>query len=161
VDVDRLNYLVIEDVEYREVVTVIEVLSPTNKYSGADREQYLTKRRQLLHSRVHFVEIDLLRGGPRMPIPGLPPCDYCAIVSRFEDRPRGGLWAWRLRDPLPVLPIPLREPHPPATLDLKAVLDQVYDAAHYARYLYQGQPHPQLSADDMAWARPFLPAQGG
>ena len=36
-----------------------------------------------------------------MPMEDLPDCDYYAIVSRAEDRPRVGVWPIRLRDPLP------------------------------------------------------------
>ena len=49
------------------MVTVIELLSPSNKRAGDDREQYLAKRRELLRSPAHLVEIDLLRDGPPCP----------------------------------------------------------------------------------------------
>src|SRR5262245_23812103 len=45
------------------VVTVIEVLSPTNKLPGLDREQYQRKQRELVRSDTNLVEIDLLRQG--------------------------------------------------------------------------------------------------
>lgn len=157
VDVQRVGYLTVRDREGNDLVTVIELLSPTNKYAGPDREQYLGKRRELLRSRAHFVEIDLLRGGPRMPPDELPTCDYCAIVSRMEERPTAGVWPWRVRDAMPVLPIPVRAPSPDATLDLKAVLDRVYDSRRYANYVYAGPPEPRLAPDDDAWAAQFLP----
>ena len=47
------------------VVTVIEVLSPTNKYAGPGRASYLAKQEELLRGPVHLVEIDLLRGAAR------------------------------------------------------------------------------------------------
>jgi hypothetical protein len=93
-----------------------------------------------------------------MPPDDLPTCDYCAIVSRVEERPRAGVWPWRVRDPLPKLPIPLRAPDADAWLDLKTVVDQVYDAGGYARYTYKGPPEPRLAPDDDAWAKGFLPA---
>src|SRR5690349_15900943 len=68
VDVERLSHLEIRDRHNRQLVTVVELLSPSNKRAGPDRDQYLTKRGQLLASPVHFVEIDLLRGGPRLPL---------------------------------------------------------------------------------------------
>jgi hypothetical protein len=47
-----------------EVVTVIEVLSPSNKAPGArGREEYLRKQREIIASNVNLVEIDLLRDG--------------------------------------------------------------------------------------------------
>ena len=62
VDHERLSFVEIRDRRDRELVTVIELLSPTNELPGPDREQYLAKRMELLHGPVHLVEIDLLRG---------------------------------------------------------------------------------------------------
>jgi len=151
-DVERHAYVEIRDRQKRDLVTVLELLSPSNKRPGADREQYLAKRRQLLSSPVHLVEIDLLRGGPRLPVDGLPGCDYCALVSRAQDRPRVALWPVLLRDRLPAVPIPLRSPDGPAQLDLQGLLDRLYDSAGYEDYLYDGLPQPPLSALDAAWA---------
>ena len=47
VHVERHGYVEIRSKEGSELVTVIELLSPSNKYAGADRENYLRKRRQL------------------------------------------------------------------------------------------------------------------
>ena len=157
VDTLHLSYLEIRDRQNMRVVTVIELLSPSNKQPGPDREQYVAKRAQLLQSSVHFVELDLLRGGPRMPMENLPPCDYYALVSRADQRPHGDVWPIHLRDRLPVVPIPLTAPHGDARLDLKQVLDGVYDAAGYEDYVYEGEPRPPLKDDDALWARTFLP----
>lgn len=88
VDVERHSSLEIRDRRNRRVITVIELLSPSNKTPGPDRNDYLRKRRELLRSPTHFVEIDLRRGAGERPYPpDLPPCDYYALVSRYEDRP--------------------------------------------------------------------------
>ncbi len=157
VQVERARFLEIRDKEGFGLVTVIELLSPSNKYAGDDHEQYLQKRWEVLRSRTHFVELDLLRGGGRMPLDGLPDCDYCAIVSRVEERPRVGIWSWRLRDAIPPVPIPLREGDADVFLDIKAVMDQVYDGGRYGKYIYSGPPEPRLAPDDMAWAAQFHP----
>jgi hypothetical protein len=157
VDIEPLSFIEIRDRDDWHLVTVIELLSPSNKCTGADREQYLIKRRQLLASTVHFVEIDLLRGGPRMPLQDLPECDYCILVSRAEARPDAGLWPIRLRDSLPPVRIPLRPPYADAQIDLQGLLHRIYDAAGYEDYIYRGQPQPQLNAEDAIWARPFMP----
>jgi hypothetical protein len=159
IDEERQSFIEIRDRETREVVTVVELLSPSNKRSGPDREQYLAKRLRLLRSWVNLVEIDLLRGGPRLPVIDLPPCDYYALVSRYPERPDAGLWPIRLREPLPVIPIPLRGPHPDARLDLQLMLHRLYDAAGYEDYIYTVEPDPALSAEDAAWARSLLPAR--
>jgi hypothetical protein len=151
VDEERLSYLEIVDREEREVVAVLEVLSPTNKSSGPDREQYLGKRRRLLRSAAHFVEIDLLRAGPRMPVEEPPQCDYLILVSRAENRPAVQLWPLTLRQSLPTIPVPLRDEQE-AKLDLQAALHRVYDSAGYADYIYKKNPQPALRPDDAQWA---------
>lgn len=152
VDTERHAFLEIRDRANRQLVTVLELLSPSNKRLGPDRDQYLAKRRRLLASPVHIVELDLLRGGPRLPVENLPPCDYCVMVSRYEDRPNVGLWPIGLRDPLPVIPIPLLAGEQ-ARLDLQAALHQTYDAAGYEDYIYANQPEPPLQEDDAQWAQ--------
>lgn len=156
VDVERHGFLEIRDRRSRELITVIELLSPSNKRPGPDRDQYLAKRRQLAASNAHLVEIDLLRGGPRLPIEGLPPCDYYALVSRADERPQVGLWPVQLRERLPVIPIPLRSPDPDATLDLQIALNRVYEAAGYEDYIYSSLPQPPLESDDAKWAAAVL-----
>jgi hypothetical protein len=158
VDSETQGYLEIRDRESRELITVVELLSPSNKYAGPDREQYLAKARQLQRSWVHFVEIDLLCGGPRMPWLGMPPCDYCVIVSRFEERPKAGIWPIALRDRLPEIPIPLRRGDPAARLDLQQVLHRIYDAAGYAYHIYSGKPEPPLAPEQATWAQQLLQA---
>lgn len=159
IDFESLSFLEIRDKRNRQLVTVIELLSPSNKYSGPDRdrEQYLVKRAGLLKSWAHLVEIDLLRGGPRMPFATpLPKCDYYVMVSRRDQRPRAELWPIPLRDPLPSIPIPVREPDPDAMLDLQAALNQVYDGAKYKNYIYEGLPEPQLNPEDAEWAQTIV-----
>ena len=155
-DETREAYLEIRDRHSHEVVTVLELLSPSNK-RGDDRGQYLTKRRQVLKSQTHLVEIDLLRGGEPMPAEDRPECCYSVLVSRVEDRREAGFWPIGLHDCLPVIPIPLRAPHPHATLDLQELLHRVYDEAGYELYIYNGPPQPRLNGEEEAWARQFVP----
>ena len=160
VDVERHSYLEIRTREGQELVTVLELLSPSNKRPGADREQYLAKRRQLAASPVHLVEIDLLRGGPRLPVEGLGACDYYVMVSRAEERPEVGLWPLQLQDPLPPIHIPLRAPHADALLDLQEALHRLYDAAGYEDYIYAGTPQPPLQGEMALWAQRLLHDDG-
>ena len=95
-----------------------------------------------------------------MPPDDLPTCDYCSVVSRVGERPRLGVWPWRLRDPMPVVPVPLAAGDADARLDLKAVLDRLYDDGFYGDRAYAGPPDPRLAPDDAAWAAGFLPAGG-
>ena len=157
-DVERLAFLEIRDRRSRALVAVVELLSPSNKRGGPDREQYLAKRRQLLAGPAHLVEIDLLRGGQPMPTAeARPPCAYSVTVSRAEDRPRAGFWPIGLRDPLPTIPVPVRGRD--ATLDLRHLLHRVYDAAGYYYYIYDGRPDPPLGPEDAAWAESLIPGR--
>src|SRR5438093_10232320 len=83
----------IRDTANRQLVTAIEVLSPTNK-RGEGREEYLAWRRRLLLSTAHLVEIDLLHQGQRVPMQQpLPPAPYYVLVGRAETRPLMDVWS--------------------------------------------------------------------
>ncbi len=159
-EIERVPFLEIRDRRNRELIAVLELLSPSNK-RGQDRRQYLTKREEILASAVHLVEIDLLRGGTPMPAAERPDCTYSILVSRAEARPRAGLWPIPLRERLPVIPVPLRPPDGDARLDLQEALHAVHDAYGYEDFLYDGLPDPPLSAEDAAWARTLLPPAPG
>lgn len=157
-DVERHTFVEIRDRKSRDLVTVIELLSPSNKRPGGDREQYLAKRDAFLSSGIHFIELDLLRGGPRLPVEPLPACDYYALVSRSEERPRVGVWPVQLREVLPVIPVPLRAPDSDARIDLQQLLHDVYEKAGYADYVYESEPQPPLRIEDAAWAAGLIAA---
>jgi hypothetical protein len=155
----RETFLTVRDAATREVVTVIEMLSATNKRPGSDgRAQYLRKRKSVLQSRAHLVELDLLRGGQRLPMrTPLPEGDFFAIVSRSPRRPAAEVFAWTVRQSLPSIPVPLSGSDPDVTLDLQAVMDATYDGLGYDYALDYGQPVVPLLRDaDLAWVRQVL-----
>ena len=80
VDHERLSYVEILDRRNRELVTVVELLSPSNKQPGPDREQYLAKRMELLSGPVHLVEIDLFAGA----LPCRRPTDRAAHIRSWS-----------------------------------------------------------------------------
>ncbi len=154
-DVERVPYLEIRDRFSRELVTVLEMLSPSNN-RGEDRRQYLAKRNQLLESSVHLIEIDLLQGGRPMPDANRPDCAYSVLVSRVEERPRCGFWPIGLKERLPEIPVPLKQHDGDARVDLQEILNRVYDVYAYEDFVYLGAPAPPLSPDDAHWAQGVL-----
>ena len=156
-DVEKVPFLEVRDRQGRELVTVIELLSPSNKRAGDDREQYLAKRRELVRSPAHLVEIDLLRGWTPMPQEGRPECDYSVMVSRAEKRRAADFWPIHLRDRLPVIPIPLRSSESAACVDLQEALHRAYEGPGYEHFIYTGKPEPSLAPKDAAWAQQFVP----
>ncbi|MDA1016654.1 MAG: DUF4058 family protein [Planctomycetota bacterium] len=149
----RESYLVIRRPHEKEIITVIEFLSPTNKLRRANgREIYLEKRMELLETRTHFVEVDLLRGGERMPFSNPPKGDYFALVSRASRRPVADVYGWPLSHRLPTIPIPLAKGDPDTPLDLQAVFDVVFDRAGYDYALdYALDVSPSLTAQQITW----------
>ncbi len=142
-----------------KLVTVIELLSPTNKRPGPGQDSYLKKQHQLLDSDCHLVEIDLLRSGARvLSIPNwklqqFESFDYVVCVNRWPQRTRFEIYARRLQSPLPRIAIPLSAPDPDALLNLKATIEQVYDQARYSKRLRYDQPCvPALNQADREWA---------
>jgi hypothetical protein len=152
-------YLKIVDQRSRRLVTVLELLSPANKTAGKDRDAFLLKYYEYLGTRLNLVEIDLLRKGERVPwgMPPGPSADYYVMVSRAEDRPRAHVWPFSVRNPLPVIPVPLNPADGDIGLALRDCLDVAYDSASYDRELdYTQPPNPPLDGPDATWARQLL-----
>ncbi len=148
------RYLEIRDSQTDAVITVIEVLSPKNKQAGEGRNAYEKKRRSILESATHLVEIDLIRAGKAMPIvSNRPPSAYRILISRSPQRPAADLYALSLQTPLPTIPIPLKPNDADIILDLQALFDQIYTEARYGMRLDYREPvpPPALLADDRQW----------
>ncbi len=137
-----------------KVVTVLELLSPTNK-NGNGRGQYMEKRELILQRQANLVEFDLLREGQRFGFTKpLPPGQYYTFVSRWQRRGESDVYAWTMRQPLPVLPIPLQTPDPDIHINLAEIFTAAYDRGPYARTVkYSGEPPGPMSPQDAQWAR--------
>jgi hypothetical protein len=148
----RQRYIKILKRPDRTLVTVIEVLSPSNK-AGDDRGAYLLNRQAILAQPVHLLELDLLLRGRRLPTARpLPKGDYFALLSRAERRPICDVFAWPIRWPLPKLPVPLMAPDPDVVLDLQAVFSTAYERGRYEAALPYDQPPPSPPSEaDRGW----------
>ncbi|MEM7539413.1 MAG: DUF4058 family protein, partial [Chloroflexota bacterium] len=124
--------LEIRDTNERQLVTVIEILSPINK-TGKFYEEYIEKRTNILNSSAHLLEIDLLRKGHRVPMwESLPDASYFIFLSRAKQRPFTDIWPIKLKEQLPQIPVPLLDNDDDAILDLQAVFESVYKDGGYA-----------------------------
>jgi len=175
VDVPELEiphrWVEVRDARTREVVTVIEVLSPSNKV-GKGREDYRKKQEELLLSDANLVEIDLLRRGRHtvaVPERRVAPSDYRVCVHRAGRR-RFEVVRWGVRDPLPNIGIPLRPEEPDVVLHLGDVFRRCYEEGAYAYIAeYAETPDPPFAPEDAAWAdtrlqewrAEVMPARGG
>lgn len=154
----RLSRMKIIHREREILVAVIELLLPVNKRAGEKREKYLKKRAKYLESSIHFVEIDLLRRWKRMPLAGkLPACDYLILVSDADKRPDVDVWPLSVRNPFPLIPVPLLRPDPPVMTDLGEALRIAYERARYDLQInYNQPPKPALSPEDATWAAELI-----
>jgi hypothetical protein len=153
----------------KRLVTSIEVLSLSNKTPGEQgRELYLRKQKEILASRAHLVEIDLLRAGEHVSaVPleaGTDVCgdfDYHVSVHRYDDRETFFVYPIALEERLPPVAIPLLPGDSPVTLDLQAVFDRCYDAGPYLREIDYAVDKviPPLNPDQNAWVTGILHAQ--
>jgi hypothetical protein len=159
-DIERYEqrFVRVTDTDHDRVVTVIEMLSPSNKTHSANRAAYIDKRNGYRSAGVNLVEIDLLRIGEPLPMRPRPPCDYHVLISRAVEGNDAPFWPIAIRDRLPTIPIPLDPPVPPVPLDLQRCLDEAYDQSRYNRRIdyTQPPPPPALSDADAAWARELL-----
>lgn len=147
----------------KSVITVIEILGPSNKVGGSrGRDSYEAKREQVMRSPSHFVEIDLLRAGEGFPpYEALPPHEYRVHVSRVGRRPRGMLWPIRLDQRLPPIPIPLRAGDADAHLDLQQVLATIFERAGYDQDInYRLEPLAPISPAYLGWIAQLLRERG-
>ena len=151
------------------LVTVVEILSRTNKTVGGERRQlYVRKQQEILRSRVNLVEIDLLRSGEHstaVPMSILlreaGEYDYHICVRRFFDDYQN-FWVYPilLQEPLPRIDVPLLPNDSPVTIDLQATFDRCYDAGPYGRRMryLESTPEPPLTPPQQQWAEKLLQA---
>ena len=152
------TFLTVKELPGRNLITVIEALSPTNKKVPRARLQYLKKRRDLIRSRVNFIEIDLLRGGKPMPLfEAPPPNDYRILICRARPRRKEIVHVFPWTTPIPAIPIPLLPEDTEPIIDLNSILHSLMDRARYDIDIdYSRPPSPRLRRSDAAWAAPFL-----
>ena len=160
----REHFLVIRRPRAHELITVIEVLSPTNKRPGKGRQEYEEKRFEIAGTLTNLIEIDLVRAGEPLPVlqhgallPRDMAGDYRVLVVPGGRPRRSELYPIGLREPLPTIPIPLRPGDEEPQVDLQTVLHQAYDRGRYDVAIdYHGEPVPSLRPEDAAWADGLL-----
>ena len=152
----------IVDTKFGErVVTAVEVLSPTNKRPGSGMTAFRRKQEEYRTAHINRVEIDLLRAGRRMfefPERLLSPEQirpYYVIVHRGDQDKRAEIYALDLREPLPVIGVPLRRGEADVPVNLQPILDTAFEENRFP-IDYDEPCDPPLTGDDAAWAAELL-----
>ncbi len=148
----RETYVEIVRRDDQSLVTVIELLSPSNK-TEPGLSQYVQKQNLLLHEKVHLLELDLLLGGERRRFQKpLPPGHFYAMLSRVENRPNCDVYAWNLASRIPAVPVPLLAPDPDILVNLAAVFETTYGRGRYADIVrYDDKPELAVGAETLDW----------
>ena len=161
-ELEKQLYLEVVRVGTREVVTAIELLSPTNK-AGSGRRIYQTKRAQVLYSMTHLVEIDFLRAGEPMPLLTQMPASHYRILIADARRTEhiANLYPFGVHQAIPNVVMPLAKGDEGIAVDLQAAIDDVYQSGSFDLDIdYEQDPEPPLSGDDCAWLDQLLRRQG-
>lgn len=154
--IDR--WLEVRQVTTNQVITAIEILSPTNKVDPRGREQYERKRNRVLASKTHLVEIDLIRAGRPFSILHMPASRYRILISCSHTRPGAQLYPFNLPQPIPVIPIPLLSEDGELPLDIQTLLHRIYDQGRYHRAIdyHNPPPLPALTPEEQDWVRQIV-----
>ena len=149
------------------VVTVVEILSPSNKSPGLNREQYRRKQREICSSDTNLVEIDLNRFGIHtlaFPLEHLKPrgrTGYMTCVRRTTQPGKAEVYPMPLWERLPVVKVRLRPTDAEVPLDLQNLVDQCYRNGAYDGTLnYAVDPDPPLLGAEREWAEEWLQEKG-
>lgn len=148
-----------------KVITVIELVSPSNKRAGPGRDSYVEKQREILHSHSHLIEIDLLRTGNHVvAVPESLARDragdynYLACVNRAAGlRDKFDLYPRKLTERLPRIRVPLTGNDPDVPLDVQELLERVcQDGSYDLRIRYDRPCVPPLAKAEQTWANGLI-----
>ena len=145
--------------EERILVTCIEVLSPSNKRPGTKGwEDYQRKRLAMLLGQANFIELDLLRGGQKMPmLTPWPNSPYTLLLCRQRNAPYCRVWPAHFQRRLPAISVPLLDPDPDLTLDLQTLIGRIYSIGRYDERIDYSRPlTPALSDAEVAAVQELL-----
>jgi hypothetical protein len=127
-----------------QLVTLLDLVSPSDKTTTAGREAFLSTRQQAKIAGANVVEIDLvLQGQPMLEYSreGLPPWDYAVTVVRASHPERYEIYIATLQKRLPRFRVPLAATDRDSVLDLQTVFERCYDRADFgSRINYRDAP---------------------
>jgi uncharacterized protein DUF4058 len=145
------------------LITLVDVVSPSNRTTSGGREAYLEKRKESRSGSANLVEIDLvLQGQPMLDYSreGLPDWDYAVTVTRSTQPERYEIYTATLQKRLPRFRLPLAADDRDTVLDLYAAFARAYDQGNFASKVdYQRDPPTSLRDPDRQWLDKLLKEQ--
>jgi hypothetical protein len=146
------------------LITVLELLSPSNKLESAERDHYRRKRQSFISAGVNLVEIDLVRQGTTVFPEAIrrvlreSGAGYGVCVFRAAQPVAYEVYPIRLRDRLPVIRVPLRPTDADVVLDLQPLINQCHERGRYHLLNYGLELEPPLLPEEATWVDEILRA---
>ena len=153
------------DIEVRQrndnrLVTLVEVVSPTNKTTPEGRIAYLDRRKEARMQNASIVEIDLvLQGQPMLDYSreGLPEWNYAVTVTRAMQPERHEIYTATLQKRLPRFKLPLALDDRDTVVDLQAAFSRSFDQGDFSATIdYQTTPTSVAEEPDSRWINDLL-----
>lgn len=142
------------------LVTLVDIVCPTNKLLPQGRQAYHDTRRQARSSHASIVEIDLvLSGQPLLDYSrdGLPEWDYAVTVTRSTQPDRYEIYTSTLSKRLPRFKVPLASDDRDTVLDLQATFARAYDQGNFSTLIaYDGRPSVKMTDAQLHWVDDWL-----
>ena len=143
-----------------KLVTLVEVVSPSNKLTIPGRASYLDRRRDARMQNASIVEIDLvLQGQPLLEYPreDLPEWDYAVTVTRAAHSERHEIYTATVQKRLPRFKLPLAMDDRDTVVDLQAAFARCYDQAGFSAQIdYKASPPMLRKDEDRRWVNDLL-----
>lgn len=157
------DYVEIRQRTDSRLITLLEVVSPTNKTTQQGRAAYLDKRREGRSANANLVEVDLvLQGQPTLEYSrdGLPEWDYAVTVTRSTQPDRYEIYTATLQKRLPRFRLPLASDDRDTVLDLHVAFSRCFDQGNFGSKInYSKDPATTLDDGDRKWIDEMLKQQ--
>ena len=159
----REDYIEIRQRSDGRLVTLLDVVSPSNKTTPIGRDAYLAKRKEGRGASASLVEIDLvLQGQPTLDYSrdGLPEWDFAVTVTRSTQPERYEIYTATLNKRLPRFRLPLASDDRDTVLDLQTAFTRCFEQGDFAAKIdYQLDPPTRLDDPDRKWLDELLKQQ--
>lgn len=142
------------------LITLVDVVSPTNKLNPCGRQAYLDKRREARVQNASIVEVDLvMQGQPMLDYSrdGLPDWDYAVTVTRSTQPERYEIYTSTIQKRLPRFKLPLAVDDRDTVVDLQAAFARCYDQGGFGGNVDYRKDPPVVAADeDRRWIQDLM-----
>lgn len=142
-----------------KLVTLIELISPTNRTHPEGRRRYDMRRTEARIEGAHFVELDLVLQGHtclEADLSTLTESQYVCCVTRAVRPIKHELYGTLLTKRLPRIRLPMLPDERDLVLDVQALVNRVFDRCFDGQIDYQTDPSVPLSDEDRRWMDQLL-----